>query len=43
VLAAGLRGAADMAAEASKVREEVRGLCGAFPLPGHGVGASAGS
>jgi len=43
VLAAGLRGEADMAAEAAKVREEVRGLCGAFPLPGHGVGASAGS
>ncbi len=34
VLTAGLRGSLD--AEAAKVREEVRGLCGRFGLPGHG-------
>ncbi|MFI4917582.1 MAG: serine hydroxymethyltransferase [Phycisphaerales bacterium JB060] len=34
VLTAGLKGELD--GEASKVREEVRTLCGSFPLPGHG-------
>jgi glycine hydroxymethyltransferase len=34
VLTAGLRG--ELEGEAGKVREEVRGLCGSFPLPGHG-------
>ena len=34
VLTAGLRGTLE--AEAAKVREEVRALCGSFPLPGHG-------
>ncbi|MEQ9096541.1 MAG: serine hydroxymethyltransferase [Phycisphaerales bacterium] len=34
VLTAGLKGELDR--EASKVREEVRGLCGRFALPGHG-------
>lgn len=35
VLSAGLKGEAELDAEASAVREEVRTLCGNFPLPGH--------
>ena len=35
VLTAGLKGEAELDAEASAVREEVRQLCGGFPLPGH--------
>ncbi|MFI4881234.1 MAG: serine hydroxymethyltransferase [Phycisphaerales bacterium JB064] len=36
VLTAGLKGEGELASEAGKVREEVRGLCGRFALPGHG-------
>ncbi|MGD1914925.1 MAG: serine hydroxymethyltransferase [Phycisphaerales bacterium] len=35
VLTAGRKGEAERDAEASAVREEVRQLCGGFPLPGH--------
>ena len=36
VLSAGLKGEGELASEAGKVRDEVRGLCGRFALPGHG-------
>lgn len=36
VLSAGLKGEAELNAEAAAVREDVRQLCGGFPLPGHG-------